>query len=52
MDQQIIVGIVVIVLAHGFSTALVLWSKKSIDIISKKNLSSAREIRKELKNGR
>jgi len=50
MEPNQILGIVIIVVAHGLSTIFMLWSRKNIKLIDQKKLNTAREIRKELKN--
>jgi hypothetical protein len=52
MDFDTILGIIIIVGAIFFLTFVVLWGRKTIEIISKKKLRSIREILTELKNGK
>ncbi len=52
MDINLIVGLFVIVLAYGFTFYLILYSRRNINTIDKKNLNSVKEIIRELKHGR
>lgn len=48
MDADIIAGIVVLALALGVLTGLVLWSRRIIERIAASDSKTAREILKEL----
>ena len=48
MDKDIIIGVAIIILGLSFLIYLVWWSKRTIELIAKKRLASAREITKEL----
>lgn len=52
METDTILGVAVIVLSLSFTTYLILYSRKSIDKISDKNLTNVRQIMKELRDGR
>lgn len=52
MDVNLILGVVVIVVAFGFTAFLTIYSSRSIDLIAEKKLNSLREIQKELRHGR
>ena len=52
MDKDIIIGIIIIAGAIGLITYLTFWSKRTIERIDKKKLKTAREILKDLQNGR
>lgn len=52
MDTDGVIGIILIALSLGAITGLVLWSRRAIHLIGKKDLKSAREIERELGNGR
>ena len=49
MDFDIIFGTAVVVVVLAAQIGLALWSKGTIDFIDKKNIRSAREIRRKLK---
>ena len=49
MEFDAFIGIIVIVVALAANAALVLWSKHTIRVIDERNLTSARNIKKELK---
>ena len=51
MDVDLILGVVVIFLSFGFTTFLMLYSRRNIDIIADKELTTARQILKALKRG-
>ena len=48
METDAIIGSVLVVLALAIITALVMWSRKTINLIADKNLKSARDITREL----
>jgi len=50
-DTDAIIGIPVIILALSILMYLVAWSRRIISRISQRNLQSAREIEKDLRNG-
>jgi len=50
MDADIITGIVVLVLALGVLTGLVLWSRRIIERIASSDAKTAREILRELRD--
>ncbi|UCH93115.1 MAG: hypothetical protein JSV88_22905 [Candidatus Aminicenantes bacterium] len=52
MDFDTVLGVIIIVGGIFFLTFVVLWSRRTIEMISKKRLHSIREILNELKNGR
>ena len=52
MDANIILGIIILCLAYGFILYLIIWSRKTIEMIEKGNLSSLREILEELRHGK
>lgn len=52
MDRDTILGIILTAGALGIITYLTFWSKRAIELIEKKHLNSAREILKDLHNGR
>ena len=52
MGKDVLFGIIIILGGLGFITYLVLWSRKTIEHIAGKKLTSVREIVKELNNGR
>ena len=52
MDRDIILGIIVIVGGLCFISYLNFWSRRTIDRIARKRLSSIREIIKEFRHGR
>jgi hypothetical protein len=52
MDFDTTLGVIIIAGGVLFLTFMVLWSRKTIEMISKKKLGSIREILNELKNGR
>ncbi len=52
MNLNIILGIIIIFLAYCFLLYLILWSRRTIDIISERKLNSLREILEELRHGR
>lgn len=52
MDFDTTLGIILISGGILFLTFVVLWSRKTIETISKKKLHSIREILNEIKNGR
>lgn len=51
-SMNTILGLAAAVLAVAFSVAMIIISTRIINIISKKNISSLREIKAELKRGR
>lgn len=52
MDVDVIIGIFVLCLAYGFIVYLNIWSRATIEKISKKKLVSLREILEYLRHGR
>jgi hypothetical protein len=48
MSKDLLIGTVIIILALALMIYLIDWSRKTIEHIRKKNLSSAREIIKSL----
>jgi hypothetical protein len=52
MSFDAIVGTIVIIIGLVFLTVLVIWSRRTIDLIAAKKLRSLREILKELNNER
>jgi len=53
MNYEALIGCAVSALALGIITGLVLWSRRTMNLIRKKNLGSARAIVHELnKNGK
>lgn len=51
MNFDLVIGLALIVLAHGFSTFLILNSRRRIEIIDRKGLETEREIKKEINHG-
>ena len=52
MDLNLIIGLAIIVLAYGFTFYLIVYSRRSIEKIDKKNLNNVKEILRELHHGR
>ena len=52
MDFDTTLGIIIVFGGILFLTFVVLWSRRTIETISKKKLRTIREILNELKNGR
>ena len=52
MDFDTTFGVIIIAGGVFFLTFMLLWSRRTIEMISKKKLRSIREILNELKNGR
>jgi hypothetical protein len=52
MDVNLVLGIVVIILSVGLSAFLTFYSRKNINLIADKKLTSVRQIMQELRNGR
>lgn len=52
MDKNIIIGCILIFTSLIFITAIILWSRKTINKICDKGPGSHRKIMKELKDGR
>lgn len=52
MDFDTTLGVIIIAGGVFFLTFVVLWSRRTIEMISKKKLRSIREILTELKNGK
>ena len=52
MDINIILGIIILCFAYGFLVYLVLWSRRTIDVIDKNHRGSLREIKEDLKLGK
>ena len=48
MERDIILGMIIIFVGLGFMTYLIWWSRRMVDRIAGKHLSSIREIVKEL----
>ena len=44
MNFNIVLGIIIVCMAYGFLVYLILWSRKTIEIISDNKLNSLREI--------
>jgi len=51
LDFDTVVGIILTVTGIFFLTYVVIWSRRTIEIIAKKKLRSIRDILNELKNG-
>lgn len=51
MDLNIVVGLAVLVFAYGFLLFLILRSRRTIELIDRKNLTSLREIIEEIRRG-
>jgi len=51
METNIIIGIIVLVCAYSFFLYLILWSRQTIELIAKRNVSTIREIIEELNHG-
>ncbi|MGD2086342.1 MAG: hypothetical protein PVH61_09185 [Candidatus Aminicenantes bacterium] len=51
MDFDTTLGVIIITGGVFFLTFMVLWSRRTIEMISKKKLRSLREILTQLKNG-
>jgi len=52
MDFDTALGIIIITGGIFFLTFMLLWSRRTIEMISKKKLRSIRDILNELKNGK
>ncbi|HUV08669.1 MAG TPA: hypothetical protein VMX75_13120 [Spirochaetia bacterium] len=52
MEIEIILGFIIIVCALLLNAVLVLWSRRVITRIDRKNLGNLRDIKRELKLGR
>jgi len=52
MDRDILLGSILIACALGILIGLVAWSRHIIDTIARKKLGSARDIVRELRNGK
>ena len=52
MNFNIVLGIFIVCLAYAFLIYLIIYSKRTIDLIAKRNLSSLREIVEDLHNGK
>jgi Trk-type K+ transport system membrane component len=52
MNNDSLIGILIIVCGLGFMTYLILWSRKTMQRIARKQLHSLRDILKELHHGR
>jgi hypothetical protein len=52
MDFDTTLGVIIITGGVFFITFVVLWSRRTIEMISKKKLRSIRDILNELKNGK
>ena len=52
MDFDTTLGVIIIAVGIFILTFVLLWSRRTIKIISKKKLRTIREILNELKNGR
>ncbi len=52
MSRDVILGVLITFFALGFMTYIVLWSRRIIERIHRKKLSSAREIIKDLNEGK
>jgi hypothetical protein len=52
MDFDTTLGVLIVAGGIFFLTFVVLWSRRTIEMISRKRLRSIREILNELKNGR
>jgi len=51
MHRDIILGLLVLIGAYGFTVYLILWCRWSIDVIARERSGSLRRIVKELRNG-
>ena len=51
MDLNIVLGLIVLVVAYGFLLFLILRSRRTIELIDMKKLTSLREIIEELRRG-
>jgi hypothetical protein len=51
MEKNAILGTIIIASALGFITYLTFWSRRTIERIARKNLSSARQIMKDIQDG-
>jgi len=52
MDANIFLGVVVLCLSYAFIIYLIVWSRRTIEKISKRNFESLREILEDLRHGR
>lgn len=52
MPRDIIIGAVITFFALGFMAYIVIWSRRTIERIHKKKLGSAREILRDMDEGR
>jgi len=52
MDANLLLGIIVFCLAYGFIIYLIVWSRKTIERISRLNLGSLRQILETLRHGK
>ena len=52
MEVNLIIGILILCLAYGFIVYLNVWSRSTIEKISKQKLGSLREILDYLRHGR
>jgi len=52
MDANSILGVVIFCISYGFIVYLIVWSRRTIDKISRRNLGSLREILEFLRHGR
>ena len=52
MDFDTTLGVIIITGGIFFLTFMLLWSRRTIEMISKKKLRSIRDILNELKNGK
>jgi len=48
MDKDIIIGCILIICSLGFISYIVFWSRRTIDFIARKKMTSLREIVKVL----
>jgi hypothetical protein len=52
MDANLMFGIIIFCLAYGLIVYLIIWSRRTIEKISKRSLGSLREILEDLRHGR
>jgi hypothetical protein len=52
MDRDVIIGCILVLASLGVMSALLVWSRRTIDRIAVRGLRSAREIEKELNGER
>ncbi|MBD3288178.1 hypothetical protein GF337_05185 [candidate division KSB1 bacterium] len=52
MDLNIVLGLIVFAVAYGFLLFFILWSRRTIELIDDRKLTSLREIIEELRRGK